>query len=64
MYGRLGLMPTMTANLMTKQNTKSNSMKIVIDYRRLVARKWLSRKDSSAVESNCGSKAIYLSRMG
>lgn len=43
MYGRLGLMPTMTADLVTKQNTKSNSTKIVIDYRPFVARKWLSR---------------------
>ena len=38
MYDRLGLIPTMTADLATTQHTKSNSSKSVIDHRPTVPR--------------------------
>ena len=54
MYDRLGLMPTMIADLVTTQYTKSKSSKPVIDHRPFVAL-FLNRRQSgtSRVCTDC-----------
>ena len=57
MYYRLGLMPTMIADLVTTQYTKSNSAKPVTDHRPFVALFRNRRQSGIAGVRNWRSKA-------